>query len=200
MTDIAERRTKAEAKLSELRTARGAAVLDKKNFDLAKIDALESEIASLDAAEGEQARRERAAISANRLKRRTELRKQLSALEDVRLRAVQDANQAARDLARSFERVLTTNAEMAKVATEITGGKAPSILGTHGLVQRLAGRLAAVMQSIPGYPARFGSIVWQGASLYRHVDDWRAAEQATFEPHLNPLIEKESENGKNSKS
>ena len=196
MTDIAERRSEAETKLGKLRSQRGAAVLDDKKFDPAELNALESELVSLDAAEGEQARRERAAAQAGRLKRLTELRKQLSTLEDVRLRAVQDANQAARDLARSFERVLTANAEMAKVATEITGGKAPSILGAHGLVSRLAGRLAAVMQSIPGYPARFGSIVWQGASLYRAADDWRALEQTAFEPHLKPLIEKDTDNDK----
>ena len=190
------RRDTAETKLTELRSQRGAATLDGKKFDPPELNDLESELASLDAAEGEQARRERAAAQAERLKRLTELRKQLSALEATRLGAVQDANMAARDLARAIERVLTTNAEMAKVATEITGGKAPSILGAHGLVQRLAGRLAAVMQSIPGHPARFGSIEWSGASLFRPQDDWRALEQKVFEPHLKPLIEKESENGK----
>ncbi len=54
------RREEAEAKLTELRARRGAAVLDGKPFAVAKIDALVHEVAGLDEAEGEQARRQRA--------------------------------------------------------------------------------------------------------------------------------------------
>ena len=197
MTETLETRcSEAETRLNELRARRGSAVLDGEKFDASEIDALEHEVDALGEAAGEQTRRERKEAQAKRLKQLTELRKQLSALEATRLGAVQDANHAARDLARAFDRVLTTNAEMAKVATKITGGKAPSILGAHGLVQRLSGRLSAVMQSIPGHPARFGSVLWQGASLFTHADDWRALEQTAFEPHLKPLIEKDTDNGK----
>jgi len=196
MANIAERRSEVETKLSKLRAQRGAAVLDGEPFDSAELSDLEGEVASLAAAGDEQINRDRAEERLEFEKRRSQLRKELAALEATRLGAVQDANHAARDLARALERVLTSNAEMAKVATEITGGKAPSILGVHGLVQRLSGRLSAVMQSIPGYPARFGSIVWQGASLHSHADDWRALEQTALRPHLKPLIEKDTDNGK----
>jgi ribosomal protein L29 len=196
ITDLTERRAEAETRLMELRAQRGVAMLDGNSFSDAEIDSLEHELAGLNEAEGEAVRRERAATASERQKRLAELRKQLTALEATRLGAVQDANTSARTLAESIESVLSVNAEMAKIAHEFTGGKVSVMMMESDLVSRLSGRLSAVMGSITGYRNRFGGIEWRGASLYRPVDDWRACEAALMEPHLEPLMEKETENGK----
>ncbi len=196
MTDIAERRTEAETKLSELRTARGAATLDGKNFDPAEIASLESEIASLDAAEGEQARRERAATESKRRKRLSELRKELAALEATRLGEIQDANMAARTLAETISKHFDTVRQMSEVAHAISSESAPIPLQAPAVALRLSARLSAVMGGITGYRHRLGHIEWLGSSLYRAADDWRALEAALMERHLNPLLKKDTDNDK----
>jgi len=196
MTDISERRVVAETKLTELRSARGAAVLDKKTFDPAEIASLESEIVSLDAAEGEATRRERAATQAGRRKRSGELRKELSALEATRLGEIQDMNSAARTLAETIGKHFDTTSRMADVAHLISSQSAPIPLQAPAVALRISARLSAVMGAVTGYRHRLGHIAWEGSSLYRAADDWRALEADLMERHLKPLIEKDTDNGK----
>jgi hypothetical protein len=190
------RRYEAETKLGKLRSARGAATLDGKKFDPAELEALESEIASLDAAEGEQARRERAATETKRQKRSSELRKELAALEATRLGEIQDANMAARTLAETIGKNFDTVRQMSEVAHAISNQSAPIPLQAPAVALRLSARLSAVMGGITGYRHRLGHIGWEGSSLYRAADDWRALEAALMERHLKPLIEKDIDNGK----
>ena len=196
MTDIAERRTEAEAKLGKLRSQRGAAVLDNKKFDPAELDALESEVASLDAAEGEQARRERAEAQAERQKRSSELRKELAALEATRLGEIQDMNSAARTLAENIGKHFDTVRQMSEVAHAISSESAPIPLQAPAVALRLSARLSAVMGAVSGYRHRLGHIEWLGSSMYRAADDWRALEAVLMERHLNPLLKKDTENDK----
>ena len=190
------RRTEAETKLSELRSARGAATLDNKEFDPAEIASLESEIASLDAAEGEATKRERAATQAGRRKRLSELRKELAALEATRLGEIQDMNSAARTLAENIGKNFDTTRQMSEVAHAISSETAPIPLQAPATALRLSARLSAVMGAVPGYRHRLGHIEWLGSSLYRAADDWRALEASLMERHLKPLIEKDTDNGK----
>jgi len=194
MTETLEtRRVEAETKLTELRAQRGAATLDGKNFDVSEIDVLENEIASLDAADGEATRRERAATEAGRRKRSSELRKELAALEATRLGEIQDMNSAARTLAENIGKHFDTVRQMSEVAHAISSESAPIPLQAPAVALRLSARLSAVMGGITGYRHRLGHIGWEGSSLYRAADDWRALEAALMERHLNPLLKKETE-------
>ena len=56
MTELNERRGKAETKLAGLRKKRGAATLDNKPFDANKITSLESELVAMDEADHPRAR------------------------------------------------------------------------------------------------------------------------------------------------
>ena len=196
MTETIEtRRSEAEAKLGKLRSQRGVATLDGKKFDASEIDALEHEVDALGEAAGEQTRREREEAQQEFTQRRAEMRKELAKLEDVRLRAVQDANLSCRKLAESIGQIIDTTRQEAEVAHAITGGAAPIPLQQPDIISRIVGRLSAVMSSIPGHRNRLGNIVWRGASLYSHADDWRQCEATLLEPHLKQLL-KETENDK----
>ena len=181
----------AETKLSELRSQRGAATLDGKEFDVTELNALEHEVDALGEAAGEQTRREREEAQQEFAKRRAEMRKELTKLEDVRLRAVQDANLSCRKLAESIGQIIDTTRQEAEVAHAITGGAAPIPLQQPDIISRIVGRLSAVMSSIPGHRNRLGNIEWRGASLYRPSDNWREEEAKLLEGHLRPLIQEE---------
>jgi hypothetical protein len=197
MTETIEtRRTEAEAKLGKLRSARGAATLDGKEFDVAELNALESELASLDAADGEQVRRERAEAQKEFATRRAEMRKELAGLEATRLGEIQDMNSAARTLAETIGKNFDTVRQMSEVAHAISSESAPIPLQAPAVALRLSARLSAVMGGITGHRHRLGHIAWEGSSLYREADDWRALEAALMERHLKPLIEKDTDNGK----
>ena len=67
------------------------------------------------------------------------------------------------------------------------GGDVPTVLGRHDAETRLSGRLASLMGSIHGSPARFGSIEWRGASIYGPNDNWQLMEGNLMRPHLERL-------------
>jgi hypothetical protein len=126
------------------------------------------------------------------------LRKHLAGLEAERLAAVEEAEHAARSLAESLTRVLKVTTDMARTAHAITGDAAPVVLAMTSLATRMAGRLSAVMQTIPGHKARLGGIEWRGASLYPADQDWRTHEEKVVAPHIKPLITERQPNGADS--
>ena len=191
MTDIAERHSEVEAKLNKLRAQRGAAVLDGEPFDNAELSDLEGEVASLAAAGDEQINRARAEERLEFEKRRSQLRKELAALEATRLGELQDMNTAARTLADTIGKHFDTVRQMAEVAHAISGKSAPTPLQAPAIALRLSARLSAVMSGITGYRHRLGHIEWLGSSMHRPSDNWRQEEEKILEGHLRPLIEEE---------
>ncbi len=101
-------------------------------------------------------RRDRAAAETARLKQLGELHTQLVVLERDRLQDIAEAEAATRQLAAALSRALRANAEMSKVSHLITGERTPTPLSGPDFVNRLAGRLAAIMSTIPtkGHPLK----------------------------------------------
>ena len=197
VTDLVERRTQAENLLLELKGLRGTAMLDGQPFDSSEIQSLEAELNAVSEAEAEKIRRERAAVWDKRMKRRAELRKELAALEATRLAEIQEMNSAARTLAETIGKNISTVAGMAEVAHALSGTSVPTPLNPHANASRLSGRLAAIMGAISGSRRRFGNIEWLGASLYSPADNWRLLEEELMELHLSPLLNKEKDNVEN---
>ncbi len=180
-------REEIETYLASLRRDRGAATIEGKAFDSAVIASAEIELAALHDAEGEAVRREREAAETARLKQLSALHTQLAVLERDRLQDLVEAEAATRQLAAALSRVLRTNGEMGKVVHGITGGRVPIPLSGPDFVSRLAGRIGAIMTTIPGCRASFGSIEWLGHSLYRSDQNWRDIEEALLKPHLKQI-------------
>ena len=187
-----------ETRLASLRRDRGAATLAGKTFDNAVISSAEGELDALHDAEAEAARREREAAEAARLKQLGELHTQLAALERDRLQDIKEAEAATRQLAAALSRVLRTNQEMARVTNHITGRRTPTPLSGPDFVSRLAGRIGAIMTTIPNCRARFGSIEWRGHSLYRPDQNWKDVEEGLLKPHLKQLNQERLDNGASS--
>ncbi len=145
-----------ETRLASLRRDRGAATLAGKAFNSAVIASAEAELDALHDAEAEASRRDLEAAEAARLKQLGELHTQLAVLERDRLQDIKEAEAATRHLAAALSRVLRTNEEMAKVAHRITGGPTPTPLSGPDFMSRLAGRIGAIMTTIPNCRARFG--------------------------------------------
>ena len=183
-----------ETRLACLRRERGAATLAGKKFNSAVIASAEAELDALHDAEAEASRRDLEAAEAARLKQLGELHTQLAVLERDRLQDIKEAEAATRQLAAALSRVMRTNQEMAKVVHRITGGRTPTPLSGPDFVSRLAGRIGAIMTTIPNCRARFGSIEWRGHSLYRPDQNWRDIEQALLEPYLRQLNQERTDN------
>ena len=183
-----------ETRLACLRRDRGAATLAGKKFNSAGIASAEAELDALHDAAAEASRREREAAESSRLKQLGELRTQLAVLERDRLQDIEEAEAATRHLAAALSRVLRTNGEMGKVVHGITGGRVPIPLSGPDFVSRLAGRIGAIMTTIPNCRARFGSIEWRGHSLYRPDQNWKDVEEGLLKPSLKQLNEERTGN------
>jgi len=187
MTDIADRRVNAEVELQALRRKRGSAHLDKQKFDVGKIDALKDEIETLDSASDELVLRDRAEHQREFSARRSQLKKELAKLESERQGFLQDANISARALCENITMTLETTRRMSEICCALSAEPAPVVLMAPDVVTRLAGRLCAVMSSIPGHRNRFGHLIWQ-AGVYKAAEDWRTCESTLIAPHLENLL------------
>jgi DNA repair exonuclease SbcCD ATPase subunit len=193
------KRAEVTAKLESLRIAPDvAALVTQADAAVAgfksEVAELEEQISELDRAIGAKARSRRAEAERDRQDQRTAQRQQLVEEEEVRLQAVADAEAAARALAKAINDLLASNARLGALARALSAnGKMPSVLGESELVSRTAGRIAGLMAvAIKGRPYQFGSIVWQGGSLYPENQVWRNAEEALIARHLlQPLLSQE---------
>jgi hypothetical protein len=88
--------------------------------------------------------------------------------------------------------ILARNARMATLARELPpSGKAPMALSRNDLVDRLSGRIASTMMTIPGHPQRFGSVQWPSGApgLYPANREWRQDEERRITADIRPLIQ-----------
>ena len=196
MQDLQQRRTEAQDRLEQLRTARGAALLDEGKFDGNAIVDAEQELQALNDAEGEEVRRQRDEDEKKRKALLVQHRRDLAAMEGDRLAALREAEAGARQVVAGIARALAVNARMATTCHAISGDSAPLPLNAAGFVTRLAGRLSAVMASVAGHGHRLGFLEWRPA-MYHERDDWAACEQKLLAPHLAPLLDdgKDKANG-----
>jgi hypothetical protein len=194
---MTQTRTELENQLATLRRGRGAATLAGKKFDHAVIAEAEAELDALEDATNEQARLRRAAAEATRQKQLEILKVELSALARSYLADAEAAEACARSGAAALGRMLQTAQQMARISHQISGRETPiPLLGTE-LERRLGARHAAVMSTIPGHRHRLGAIEWL-AGHYTPETNWRDAEAALLARHVQPLYEKEANDGPSS--
>jgi hypothetical protein len=194
-TTLEGRRAGLEAKLERLRLAPEAADLVRKADEALahyrdQIAALEGEMAKIDEELGVREMDRRAVAAKEREDKWHAQRQALIAEEEVRLKAVADAEAAARALVDALNRTFASNARLAKIAHDLsTTHKVPTALNANDLVMRMAGRLAGVMKTIRGHPHRLGQLEWPGGSLYPPDRCWRDDEErriavGVVQPHL----------------
>ena len=121
--DIDSRRQAAEARLEQLRTTRGVALLDGLGFDDELIRAAVNELDALTAAEGKSVRRERESIAKAEAERIEKLRAKLVVTEQHRLEAIERADKASHELADALKETMTRSAEVTAPAARV--GRAP---------------------------------------------------------------------------
>lgn len=173
------RREQLKARAENLRRARGAALLEGKPFDDAKIRSVQSEVDALDDAEREATRRDAEEAANAALTRRTAARSRLAETETERLAAVGALEKAAREMGESLRRVLSLSADISAAARGL-GFARPAVLDRGEVERRLSRYIASVLASPPTWS--MGVLEW--GSLPPTPDDWKEAERAVVAPHI----------------
>ena len=129
-------------------------------------------LADLDAAEARKVELSKAEAAAE--VRRKELVAEKDRLAAARLKAVHEAEEAARGLVRAMERVHAMAAAECSVATEL--GLSAMGLRHEAVARRFGRYLSAMLRSLPGSTqSRYGEMGL--ARLFRPAASWAAAEE-----------------------
>jgi hypothetical protein len=182
-------REELETKLSDLRRQRGAAALDGKKFDAAAIAATEAELEALEDAEGERMRRERLDADRVRAEQATRLRTELAAAGEDYLNATTGAESAIRSFIEAVKRIDEAGERIRRAAKGLSGDGVPLPFGPSSIESRLGSRAGAVCSTMAAHRSRLGGLSWTGTTLYSPTQNWREAEQALVEKHINPIME-----------
>jgi hypothetical protein len=181
MLSLEDRKTNVLSRLDELRQARGAAYLDGKAFDMADIETAERELEAITAAEGEAARREREAHGKAVEARRREMWSQVARTEERRLKALDEAQKAAKAMAAAVAQALACGVEITDLVHQLD----PSIKTDlrDDFADRLSRRLGTEMRSAINFNRKWGVIQFPE---HRDCDrgSWRAAEEKIQHPSL----------------
>jgi hypothetical protein len=191
------KRAAVERKLAALRATPVAAELVRQadaavSKFRADANALEAEIAEIDSQLGVRERDSREKAAAAKEQRWLEQRAELLRVEELRLKAVADAEAATRALVDAINRALEHTGKLAELARALSANhRVPSALSVHDLAARFGGRIAGQMQGVKGFRARLGSISWTGGALFPAGHDWKSDEESRMaNAVIGPLIER----------
>jgi hypothetical protein len=170
--EIEIRRTAAVAILRRLKRERGAAIVDGRKFDQARIDAAEAEIAALDDARDEAAARDAATATATS---RADNQRRLDAMIGERSRygaALDRAEKAARNLGKALREAMDAKEAEHGLALELDF----ALSGTHNAVEasltpvNVGNRLVALLRGVLRHELR---MTWLGTeiNLGTHPED-----------------------------
>lgn len=181
MLSLENRKTDVLSRLDELRQARGAAYLDGKAFDMADIEAAERELEAITAAEGEAARREREAHGKAVEARKREMWATVARTEERRLKALDDAQKAAKAMASAIAQALACGVEISDLVHQLD----PSIKTDlrDDFKDRLSRHLGAELRSAIDMNRAFGAITFPERQDC-FTGSWRAAEEKIQHPSL----------------
>jgi hypothetical protein len=178
-----------ESQLADLHYARGNLSLHGKSTDAvdAEISTLEKMRATMADAEAVKAKMAREALTVEQTKGLAAAKTRLAALVKDDLQDCKEIEVSLRAVVAGLSRRWKRKKEMSDLARAIAGD-VPMALNDGDWIQRNAGRFAAIMATIPGHSAHFGSIRWLGGSLYPASQNWHDAEAKRYEKELTPII------------
>jgi hypothetical protein len=180
---FAERRATACAGLADLEREQGAAWLDGKKFDPARIDAMQAEISAIEAAEVEQTRRDREAEYAAAVKDRQEARKEARTVQATQAAALVRIEESVKALVADISVAQRGTKTLATLFVR-AGLRAPLTADTNGIFRPLSRLIASEISHLHGR-CYFGDLSWPSVPPKA---DW-AAFAAMIAAHLAPLTE-----------
>jgi hypothetical protein len=173
--DLSYERTATEARIAELRQARGAALIDGIAFpDDRELWRLEAKLDAIAAAEIEESRRNRAVRDANENRRVAEIVARLRIAHKLHAEALVAGQKAMGELVEAFLRIIASASEIRTLWDRI--GKPPPPGFTEKEVPiMLSHRLIAALYQIGRHKSRFGEIRFM-SSTGGLAADWVARE------------------------
>ena len=175
---LAERKAKANARITELERQGGIALIDAREVSGAwhdKIEAQRRELIAAEAAETELVNRQREAAAAEQAARLKALREGFRRHETERLGAVARAQAAANQLVSALRDTLRAADDMQRCCQHL--GKAPPVQ-LSDFDDRLSGLLSGLLANLSGNPQKFGNLtLWQLPNTH----DWRTAHERDWE-------------------
>jgi hypothetical protein len=198
--DWGTRRLDAQARLSDLRNARGVALLDGKPFDDGDIARAEAELDAIEVAQVETARRERQEATTVRLQAAARKKAKLRKMFKERMQAVDDAENACVGLMLALKAIHDTDMSMRGLIADL-GYRLPNGLSTMPVELRLSLRISDALSAAIARGGKFGRINFaapsQGPRLAdgtRRSDSWRDTELAAIGPAITAIIEEDTSN------
>ncbi len=164
------RKAEVTERLADLRRQRGAALLDGNAFDHAEIDQLTAELSAIEAAEAEAVRRERATSAEQGRQRRRELLAAFKIEDARRLKAVADAETAAKRLGEALAEALGAGADCV-LLMQALGLKPKTALEKRDSEIRFGGRLAVALRPVTGHRQTLGHLILPPPAP-SHSADW----------------------------
>jgi hypothetical protein len=181
MLSLDDRKAETLSRLDELRQARGAAYLEGRKFDHADIEAAERELEAITAAEGEVARREREAHGKAVEARKREMWATVARTEERRLKALDDAQKAAKSMASAVAQALACGVEITDLIHQFDPSLKLSL--RDDFKDRLSRHLGSELRSAIDMNRAFGSITFPERQDC-FAGSWREAEEKIQHPSL----------------
>ena len=187
----------AQARLAELRNARGVARLDGKAFDDREITKAEAELDAVKAAQVENTRRSRESVAEAHRKAQAARRAKLSKLHEKRLQAIEDAENACVGLMLALKQLQETDHAIRAVIADL-GYRQPMAMTEMAVRDRITLRIGDVLSAAsPFRGGKFGRLTLPSrcsgprlADGTRRSDSWRETELAAAgTPILNIIKE-----------
>jgi hypothetical protein len=175
-----ETREQIETRLAELHQQRGAALLNGKTFDNAKIVAEHEKLQALEDVEAEAARRSRTAAAEAADKEQASRLARIEAMVSEDIQDIIAAEAGARQTAAAFSRIVNRNLALTKLSAEARLS-VPAALSRFELGRRLGALVSAVMSSVSkDHRRQLGQVVWQ-AGVFNHEHSWRDVTARIYE-------------------
>lgn len=185
MAAFADRRADLMQEREALRRARGAAMLDGKDFDACRLTAIGDALVALDDAEIEEARRAAAEAATALEQSRAGVRAEITEHDSARLQALAKAETAAREMVTQLAEFVRLGSAIADSCDDL-GTAPPVVLSRSDIDTRLSRRLAAALGPIQSSAYSFGVIEWN--SIPFTAEGWVDAERATTRTCIAELL------------
>jgi hypothetical protein len=198
--DWGTRRLDAQARLSELRNARGVALLDGRPFDDGEITRAEAELDAIEVAQVEAARRGRDEAAAVHRQAVARKKAKLRKMFKERMQAVDDAENACVGLMLALKAIHDTDMSMRGLIADL-GYRLPAGLSAVSIELRLSLRISDALSAAIARSGKFGRINFaapsQGPRLAdgtRRSDSWRDTELTATGAAITSIIEEDTSN------
>lgn len=190
--NIADKRVELLAKREELQRQRGASLLDGKKFDGAKLTIIDADLAGLDDVEAEVSRRRAAAAVAAAQAQETLVARNVAQLDEDRMLALADAQQAADQMVQAFSRFRESSLgiiqELFTLGRDRSRAASPQSLLKDELDKRISVMIIGALQPIKSRNVSLGLIEWSqpGAA----IDDWPNFESTAASPDVEAIFQR----------